>query len=385
MPKPINQLLPRGGTNLFQDLLALKARQADCVDLTIGEPDADTQEEIRRQTTKAMNEGHTHYPPFSGKANLRKALADYERRRHGLDIDPECIVVTTGATEAIFSSLLTLLNPGDEVLLPCPAFLQYRSAVELAGGKAVCFDTTAEGFQLRRHQLQPLVTERTKAILLCSPGNPTGSIYDEESLRLVRDLALAEDLYVISDEVYREFVYEENQHFISEYRELADRLLICQSFSKTYAMTGFRLGYVILPPAVVGGFSYVHQNVVATAVNFIQDACVEALRLDVSQQRELYRRRRDYVLMRLRQMGLDLPAPKGAFYVFLDLAKMGLEGSSLEWSKRLIEEAGVALLPSAFFGTEGGLRLSYCYSVETLEKGLDRLEVFLKQWRTRGA
>ena len=354
---------------------ALAKATPGCKMLTIGEPDFDTPEPIRAAAAAAMAQGLTHYAPNKGTDSLRKAIADYETAR-GMECTPDNILVTVGATGALNTALTGLLNPGDECIIPIPAFPLYESITLAAGAVPVFLDLKKSNFQIDKAALESCITEKTRAIVLNSPNNPTGTVLSEESLAAVKALTAGRDIYIICDNVYNQLAYGPCPD-LSLDPTLADRLLLCQSFSKPYAMTGWRVGYLIGPQMVMDWLLLLHAAQVAAVPTFVQAACVTALQTDVTPMRQEYQARRQLCMARLREMGLRFPEPEGAFYIFVDIRPYGMDSET--FCTRLIREAGVAMVPGVCFGAEGFVRLSYCCSRERLELGLDRLEHFLNQ------
>ena len=349
-----------------------------CVLLTLGEPDGDTPDAVKSEVVASLAENDTHYPPNNGRDFLRAELSRHMKKR-GLDYGPDEIVVTCGATEALFAALTCVLNPGDEVVVPVPAFGLYESIVTLNRGSFVPLDTCADDFQIREDRLRDVITDRTKAFVLTSPSNPTGCLYDRESLDAVARAACACDAFVICDDVYASLVYDGSDAycgFAACYPDLRDRIIVCDSFSKPYAMTGWRLGWVAADAPLVQEIAKIHQYMVSSVPSFVQRAAARALSCDRAAVRDEYRARRDYVLRRLDAMGLHAVHPQGAFYVFPSIAHLGM--TSEELCMRLIDEAGVALVPGSCFSAEGFVRLSYCCSMEAIEEGMDRLEGFVR-------
>lgn len=364
--------LKRSGIRVYTNM----AREIpDCAMLTIGEPDLDTPQPIKEAAWAALQQGRTHYAPNQGIPTLRQAVADYETAR-GNATTPEQVLITVGSSQALFTALVGILNPGEEVIVPVPAFSLYETIVTIAGGKVVPLDVSKTGFQITEEALAPLVNEKTKAIILNSPNNPTGVVLNAESLAAVKKAVLDKPIFVISDNVYSLLSYGPCPD-LSLDGALKDQLILCQSFSKPYAMTGWRLGYLVCPEYVMDRLLLLSAGTIAAVPTFLQEAGLAALKQDVSPMREIYRRRRDYVTSRLTRMGLDFPAPEGAFYVFVDIRKFGM--TSDEFCTRLIKEGKLAAVPGSCFGVEGYLRLSYCYADEELKKGLDRLEAFIKR------
>lgn len=363
--------LKRSGIRVYTNL----ARETPgCAMLTIGEPDLDTPQPIKDAAWEALNRGCTHYAPNQGTPALRQAVAEYETLR-GNPVKPEQVLITVGSSQALFTALLGILNPGEEVIVPVPAFSLYESIVTAAGGKVVPLDVSKTGFQITREALDSLVTEKTKAVILNSPNNPTGTVLNEQSLAAVKAAVLGKPIFLVIDHVYSLLSYGPCPD-LSLDGDLKEQTILCQSFSKPYAMTGWRLGYLVCPEYVMERLLLLSALTIAAVPTFVQEAGVRALEQDTSPMREIYRRRRDYVTARLRRMNLEFPEPEGAFYVFVNIQKFGM--TSDEFCTRLIREGKLALVPGSCFGVEGWVRLSYCYSQRELETGLDRLEEFLK-------
>lgn len=346
-----------------------------CIALTLGEPDFDTPSPIRLAAEQSLENHETHYIENSGLYLLRERIAHFEKEKHGFDCTAEQVIVTSGATEALFVALYGVLNPGDEVIIPTPAFVLYEEIVKLARGVTRHLDTSKDGFQITEKALRDLVTDKTKAIVLNSPNNPTGTILNEKSLKAVHDIAKEKDIFVICDDVYRELVYTDNYHSFCEFDDLKDRTFLVQSFSKPYAMTGWRMGYLISPSEIVSSLALVHQFVVVSTASPFQKAAITALDFDPVELKKTYAKRRAYMLGRLKNMGLDLPEPQGAFYMFPSIRRFGLDSAT--FCTRMIKEAGLAATPGFCFGSDDHIRLTYCYSDEHLKEGLDRLEKFL--------
>ena len=362
--------LQRSGIRVFTNLAK---ETPGCVMLTIGEPDFDTPEAIKEAAWAALRDNRTHYAPNLGLESLRNAAAAFETKR-GLACAPSQVLVTVGATGALFTALLGILNPGEEVIIPAPAFSLYETITTIAGGKPVPLDISKHNFQLTKEALSSVVSEKTKAIVLNSPNNPTGVVLSGESLAAVKEAVRGKPIFVICDNVYNQLC-DGVCPDLSLDEEMKDQVLMCQSFSKPYAMTGWRVGYLVGPQDVMDRLLLLSAAQIAAVPTFLQDACVTALESDVAPMREVYRRRRAFVCRRLREMGLTFPEPRGAFYVFADISGFGL--SSAEFCTRMIREAKVAAVPGSCFGAEGYIRLSYCTGDEELEKGMDRMAEFV--------
>ncbi|MDD6678231.1 MAG: pyridoxal phosphate-dependent aminotransferase [Firmicutes bacterium] len=371
---PLNENLFRLKPSAIRRFTAMAKDVPDCVMLTLGEPDLCTPQEVKDAAIAALKDDQTHYAPNQGTAALRQAIADYETRR-GMVTSPDQVLATVGATEALSTAMEGILNPGDQVIVLTPAYPLYESLATLAGCKTVKIDISRDGFRLTRQALDAAITDKTRAIVLNSPNNPTGTVPDAESLRNLKDAILGKPIWLVCDNVYSQLSYG-NVPDITLDPELAPQRILCQSFSKPYAMTGWRIGYLTAPLQVTEKLLLLHAARVSCLPTFVQSACLAALKWDTRETVELYRSRRDYVLARLEGMDLPCPRPEGAFYVFPDIRKYGMDSET--FCTRMIREAAVAAVPGSCFGAEGFLRLSYCCSMERLKTGLDRMEQFLK-------
>lgn len=346
-----------------------------CISLTLGEPDFDTPDNIRHAAKASLDAGDTHYIANNGNYHLLEAVSSFEKTKNGMDYAPDEIIVTVGATEGIFTALFGILNPGDEVVVPEPAFGLYESVVTLCRGQYVPMDTSKNDFQISAEMLESAITDKTKAIILNSPNNPTGCVLNKESLEAVYHAVKDKNIFVICDDVYRQLIYTDTYESFASYRDLREKIIVIQSFSKPYAMTGWRMGYMLCDKSVKQHLEKVHQYTVVSTASFSQKACIEALSTDVSGMLEVYRKRRDYVLRRLADMKLSVVTPLGGFYAFPSIEKFSI--SSGEFCTRMINEAGLAATPGFCFGSDKHIRLTYCYSDEELKNGLDRLEHFI--------
>ena len=370
---PLNQNLNALKRSQIRVYTNLARETPGCTMLTIGEPDLDTPEEIKRSAITALQNNHTHYAPNQGIPALRAAIAAFETNR-GNPVKPEQVLVTVGACQALFTALLGILNPGEEVIVPTPGFGLYESIAAIAGAKTVPLDISKTNFQITKEGLEAVITEKTKAIVINSPCNPTGVILNADSLAAVKEAVLGKPIIVICDNVYHDLSYGPCPD-ISCDPDLKDQMILCQSFSKPWAMTGWRVGYLTCPDYVMDRLLLLSAAAITAVPTFVQEAAVTALRTPVDPMREIYRARRDYVAGRLRAMGLTFPEPEGAFYVFVNIEKFGLDSAT--FCTRMIREGLLAAVPGACFGAEGYIRLSYCYSEEELKTGLDRLEAFI--------
>ena len=366
---PLNQNLNSLTRSTIRVYTALAKSISDCVSLAIGEPDFDTPENIKAAALAALRENKTHYAPNQGTEGLRSAIAEKE------GVSPSRVLVTVGACQALFTALFGILNPGEEIIVPAPGFVLYESIAAIAGAKVVKLDISRTDFQITKEALASAITPRTKAILLNSPNNPTGVILNQQSLDNVAQAILGKPIFLVLDEVYNKLAYGPCPSLWEDPR-LEEQTILCQSFSKPWAMTGWRIGYLVCPDYVMDRLLLLSAANITAVPTFLQEAAVTALDTPVDAMVEVYRQRRDYVCSRLTKMGLTFPKPEGAFYVFPNIQKYGL--TSGEFCTRMIKEAGLAAVPGSCFGVEGYIRLSYCYSDEELREGLNRLETFIK-------
>jgi len=343
--------------------------------LTLGEPDFDTPDAIKASGIKAIEDGKTSYGTSYGNVDFREKIQEFEKRVNQVDYDLTEIMVTAGSTEGLTAALLAMLNPGDEVINLTPAYPLYKNVVTLAGGKVVPIDVSKNNFQVSAEMLEAAITEKTKVIILTSPNNPTGTILTDESLEVVYQAVKKHEFFVISDEVYNQIVYDERRLGFSKYQDIRDYIVVCQSLSKPYAMTGWRLGYMLAPLWFMNEVMKIHQYMVIAANTFVQDAGITALDYDPAPMVESYGERRDYVVGRLRSMGLEFPYPEGAFYILVSIEKFGLK--SWEFCEKLVHAESVALVPGVCFDADDHIRVSYCVGMETLAHGMDGLERFI--------
>lgn len=375
MPRSLNTSLVRLKSSGIRRINALAAQHPGCIALALGEPEFDTPQEIRDEVTRALQRGETHYPPNNGTPFLRRSISEYMSAQ-GFDYAPDNVIVTDGATEALHATLLAMLEPNDEVIIPTPAFGLYESIVRVNHAFPVFLDTARADFQIDEDALRDRVTPATKAIVICSPNNPTGCIFNAASLDAVARVAAETGIYVICDDVYNRLVYTGGyERFALRHPELREQTVVVDSFSKPWAMTGWRIGWLAADPSLAVQIAKAHQYMVSSAVSFEMPAAAAALSVDPAPMLETYRARRARVLAALEKMGLSVVEPAGAFYVFPSIKGTGL--TSEQFCARAIEEAGVGLVPGSCFGSEGYVRLSYCVSDEDLDEGLRRLDRFV--------
>lgn len=362
-------------------LLELSQHVPGVISLGLGEPDFEPPKHVLEAAKQAIMEGRTDYAPSRGVPALREALARKFKREYNLDFNPEGeILVTVGAVEAVALSLLALVNPGDEVLMPNPGFVCYASAVLIAGGTPVSMPMYKEnGFKPDFDAVTSLVTKKSRVIIINSPNNPTGSVLTYDEIVKLGKLAADNDLTVVSDEVYEKIVYDGAKHYcLAAFPNMRERTIVVNSFSKTYAMTGFRVGCALGPADLISAMLLLHQHMIACVSSPAQHAAVEALegsQMPVSRMVSEFDKRRRFIYKRLGEIdGFDCPLPQGAFYVFPSFS--GFEGSSNELSEFLLSKAKVIVTPGSAFGScgEGFVRLSYATSHEKISEALNRIE-----------
>jgi aspartate aminotransferase len=379
----INQLGTETSFVVLARARELEAQGKDIVHLEIGEPDFDTAPNIVEAAKKALDAGYTHYGPAPGLPEFRRTIAEVEGARRGLEFKPEQVVVTPGAKPIMYYAIMGIVNPGDEVIYPNPGFPIYESAIELAGGIPIALPLTEEsGFKFSISDLKDRITSKTKMLVINSPQNPTGGILTEDDLRAIAELAVKHDFWVLADEIYGRVVYDGFQNFtIASQPGMAERTIILDGFSKTYAMTGWRLGYGIMPKELAEVVAKLQTNVASCTASFIQIAGIEALtgpQKWVDDVVEEFRRRRDLIVDGMNSIpGFKCHKPLGAFYVFPNITKTGIDSRTL--ANRILNEAGVACLSGTSFGKfgEGYLRFSYANSMENIEKGIERIRKFI--------
>jgi len=357
---------------------ALEAQGRDIIHLEIGEPDFDTPENIREAAKRALDDGYTHYGPPLGQPRLRGAIAHDASMRKRFPVDPANVVVTPGAKPIMYYAILALIEPGDEVIYPDPGFPIYESMTRFAGGTPVPVALREENdFRMDPAEIRAAVTPRTKLIIFNSPHNPTGSVLTEAEIRAIADVALENDITVLADEIYARGIYEGEHHSIAALPEMAERTIVLDGFSKAYAMTGWRLGYAILPSSLVEPFSKLIINSVSCTSSFEQIAAVEALtgpQDSVEQMVQEFRARRALIVDGLNAIpGFRCRMPAGAFYVFPNVAGTGMNGSEL--ADKLLYDGGVCVLSGTAFGKVGvdHIRISYANSRENLSRALERI------------
>ncbi|MCL9814942.1 pyridoxal phosphate-dependent aminotransferase [Natranaeroarchaeum aerophilus] len=352
----------------------LEAEGADVVDLSVGEPDFPTPENIVEAAKDAMDAGHTGYAPSNGVPELKDAIAE-KLHDDGLDqYSSENVIVTPGAKMALYETVQALIEDGEEVVLLDPAWVSYEAMVKMAGGSLTRVDTSEYDFALEPalDDLAEAVSDETELMVVNSPGNPTGAVYSDAALEGVRDLAVEHDFTVISDEIYKEITYGVEQTSLGTLEGMEDRTVTINGFSKAYSMTGWRLGYVAAPEELIGQAGKLHSHSVSSAVNFVQHAGIEALENTdeaVEEMVEAFAERREFLVDLLAERNVDVAEPDGAFYMMVPV-----DDNDQAWCEGAIEDAHVATVPGSAFGTPGYARISYANSKERIEEAVERLD-----------
>lgn len=377
----IVQIEPSGIRKFFDIVSEMK----DAISLGVGEPDFDTPWHVREEGIYSLEKGRTFYTSNAGLKELRQEICKYLYRRCGLTYNPDSeILVTVGGSEAIDIALRAMLNPGDEVLIPEPCFVSYVPCTILAGGKPVTIDLEEKDqFKLTPEKLLEKITDKTKILIMPFPNNPTGAIMRQEELEPIAEIVREKDLFVLSDEIYCELTYGGKRHVsIASLPGMKERTVVINGFSKSYAMTGWRLGYAAAPHVILAQMLKIHQFAIMCAPTTSQYAAVNAMRdgdADVDMMRESYDQRRRFVLNAFKEMGLECFEPNGAFYAFPSIKRFGM--TSDEFANRFLREEKVAVVPGTAFGAcgEGFLRVSYAYSLRDLKEALGRMAKFVKK------
>ena len=376
--KTVSALKPSGIRKFFD----IAATMDEVISLGIGEPDFTTPRPIIDAGIRALERGETHYTSNSGIMELRQEIADHLEKLYGVKYDPvNEIIITVGVSEALYLTFSAILEPGDEVIIPTPCFVSYQAEVELACGKPVeIFTNMEDGFQPDPAVIEKAITPKTKAILLGYPNNPTGAVADRETLKAIAQIAEKHDLIVISDEIYDRLVYDHDFVCFPSIDGMHDRTVLLGGFSKSYAMTGWRIGYAAGPSSIIKGLVRIHQYSVMSAPTISQYGAIEALKVGepyVQNMLNEYNRRRKLIHQGLNEMGLPTFEPHGAFYVFPSIHNTGLTDE--EFAEKLLMEEKVAVVPGSAFGDAGigFLRCSYATNYELIEKALEKIKHFL--------
>lgn len=382
LSEKVKALKPSGIRKFFDIVSEMK----DAISLGVGEPDFDTPWHIRDEGIYALERGRTFYTSNSGLKDLRQEIANYIKRTQNLEYDSNTeILVTVGGSEAIDIGLRSIINPGDEVIIPQPSYVSYEPCAILAGAKPVIINLKAENeFRLKPDELLNAITDKTKILILPYPNNPTGAIMERGDLEAIAKIIIEKDILVMSDEIYSALTYKDKHVSIASIEGMKERTILINGFSKAYAMTGWRLGYACAPKEIISQMTKIHQFAIMCAPTTSQYAAVEALKNgddDVETMCQAYNQRRRFLLNAFKEMGLECFEPYGAFYVFPCIKEFNM--TSEEFATRLLKEEKVAVVPGTAFGDcgEGYLRISYAYSLDNLKLAIERINVFIKKLR----
>lgn len=389
MRDPLNKTIVNIQPSGIRKFFDIVSEMEGAISLGVGEPDFDTPWHIRDEGIYSLEKGRTHYTSNAGLKELKIEIDRFLTRRYGISYDPITeIMVTVGGSEAIDIAMRAMLDPGDEVLIPQPSYVSYVPCAVLANGVPVVIELQAENeFRLTAEELEAAITPKTKLLVLPFPNNPTGAVMEREDLEKIAEVVKKHDLFILSDEIYSELTYLENHVSIASLPGMWERTIVINGFSKSHAMTGWRLGYACGPAVILKQMLKIHQYAIMCAPTTSQYAAVEALRNgddDVKAMREEYDGRRRYLLHRFKEMGLSCFEPFGAFYMFPCIKEFGM--TSDEFATKLLNARKLAVVPGTAFGDcgEGFLRISYAYSLENLKNAMDRLEAFITELRMKG-
>ena len=385
LSKTIQTIRPSGIRKFFD----IVSEMEDAISLGVGEPDFDTPWHIRDEGIHSLEMGRTFYTSNAGLKELKYEISFFLKRKYDLDYNPnDEIYVTVGGSEAIDDAMRAMLDPGDEVLIPQPSYVSYVPCAVLANGTPVVIELKAENdFRLTAEQLEKAITPKTKLLVLPFPNNPTGAIMERKDLEAIAKLVVEHDIFVLSDEIYSELTYSKDSHVsIASLPGMKERTIVINGFSKSHAMTGWRLGYACGPKAIIAQMLKIHQFAIMCAPTTSQYAAVEAMKngdADVAAMREEYNGRRRYLMHRFKEMKLECFEPFGAFYMFPCIKEFGM--TSDEFATELLKAQKVAVVPGTAFGDsgEGFIRISYAYSLDSLKTALDRIEVFITELRNK--
>lgn len=377
------QLSPSLTLSIDSKAKAMKAEGIDVCGFGAGEPDFDTPDHIKAAAIAALEAGFTKYTPSGGLPELRQAVAEKLEADNQLSYRPSQVVVSCGAKHSCYNAILATCQPGDEVLIPSPYWVSYPDMVRLAGAEPVIVQTSERnGWKMRASDFENAMTPRTKMVILNTPGNPTGSVYTREELEGIVEVAAEEDIYILSDEIYEKLVYDDLKHVsvASLSKEAYELTITVNGFSKAYAMTGWRLGYLAAPEAVAKAVDNIQSHSTSNPCSFAQKGAVAALKGDqqgLADMRDEFSMRRDYMFDRITKIpNISANKPQGAFYILVNISQLGL--SSQNFADRLLSKANVAVVPGAAFGDDRTVRLSYATSIDIIKKGLDRFQDFCR-------
>ena len=372
---------------VMADADKLRREGVDVVDFSAGEPDFPTPDNIKRAAIAALDANFTKYTPAGGTAETKQAVVERHKAEFGTDYKPSECIITVGGKHVLFNYTQALVNPGDEVIIPVPYWVTYKDIVNYAGGKCVFVETDeADGFTVTAAMIEKAITPKTRIIIINSPSNPSGSVMEQSEFEKLFHIAKAKGVYIITDECYSHFLYDGSPWSVASMPDAKNTVLVAGTVSKTYAMTGWRIGYGLAPEPIIGAMMKLQSHSTSNPTSIAQKAAVEALRGpqdSVPQMLAEYRRRRDFVIPRLREIpGVQCANPAGAFYAYPNVRAAFEKGgmkTPLEFADRLLKEASVAVVPGEAFGTNDHVRISYATSMEELKRGLDRIDAFVKK------
>ncbi|MFC1594423.1 pyridoxal phosphate-dependent aminotransferase [Candidatus Omnitrophota bacterium] len=362
----------------------LKAEGCDVVGFAAGEPDFDTPEDIKKAAIQAIQEGFTKYTPSIGVLALRELISEKFSAENGISYSPQQIVVGSGAKHCLYNIFQAITQEGDEVIIPKPYWVSYPEMVKLAGATPVALETAAEdGFKLNLENLKSRITKKTKAIIVNSPSNPTGGIYEKGELKEIAELCVKKNIIIISDEIYEKLIYDNKKHVSigSFNKKVLQQTITVNGVSKAYSMTGWRIGYLGAPLEIAQAIKKIQDHSTSNPASISQKAAMAALKLPaqiIEQMRSQFEERRNYIMSRLDEIeGISYVRPQGAFYIFCNVSKISQD--SKEFAKKLLNEKHVAVIPGIGFGQEGYVRLSFAVDIATIEKGIDRLQEWIRR------
>lgn len=362
---------------------AMKAEGFDVCSFSAGEPDFDTPAHIKEAAKRALDEGKTRYGPAAGEPGLRQAIADKLQRDNALCYGPSNIIVTNGGKHSLYGLVMALIEAGDEVIIPAPYWVSYPEMVQLAGGTPVIVPTTLEaGYKISPEQLRQAITPKTKLFILNSPSNPTGMVYSPEEIKALAQVVVDADIWVVSDEIYEKILYDGATHLSigAASPEAYNHTIVSNGFAKGYSMTGWRVGYLAGPEPLIKAVTTIQSHATSNVCTFAQYGAIAALEGPqdcVETMRQAFAQRREAIVKRTREIpGLTCAEPQGAFYLYIDISQLNMP--SLDFCNKFLEEKYVATIPGIAFGTEGTIRISYATDMDTIMKGMDRLEGFVR-------
>lgn len=378
--KRMDRLVPSGIRKMNEKAIAMERAGEPIIHFEIGRPDFDTPEYIKKACIDSINTGDVFYTSNYGTNELREAIAKKLQSQNGIDCKPSEVIVTVGLTEAVFDVLCSILNEGDEILIPDPVWMNYLNVPKLLGAVPVSYHLLEENdFQIDMDEIRSQITDKTKAIVIVTPNNPTGGVLTEKTLKELAEISVEHDIMVLADEVYERLLYDDAKHVsIASLPGMKERTITLNGFSKAYSMTGWRLGYAAAPESIINVLNKIHQHNTTCATSFVQKAAVAALRDEKNEVQDMvreYERRRDFAVLAINKIdGLSCRCPKGAFYIFINIKKLGRP--SAEIAEYLLSEAKLAFVAGDVFGPEGEgyLRMSFANSYKNIVEGCDRLK-----------